>query len=49
MTGQVRPTEAIVLASRASTQLDPAEARRLPLRQCKSATHPMNVQCSVFL
>jgi len=50
MTGQVQLTEAIVLASHASrpTQLGPAEAYCLPLRQCKFATRLMNVQCSVI-
>ena len=27
---------------------DPVEARCLPQHQCKFATRPMNVQCSVF-
>jgi len=50
LTRQVQLTEAIVLASHASRpiQLDPVEAHCLPLHQCKYATHPMNVQCSVF-
>jgi len=44
MTGQVQLTETIILASHASTQLDPTEARCLPLHQCTFATRPMNVQ-----
>ena len=48
MTGQEQLTEAIVLASHASTQFDPAQARRLLLCRCKFATRPINVQRSVF-